>query len=220
MLRKAILSFSACALLGSALALPAVAAPITVLFAGTIVSVTDPQHYLDPSIVVGSPFTGSYTVDPAFSLSSALFGGVRYTLTSPASIQASIQGVPFTNDVAIQVLVADGYTGAGGGDLWTFVSNASALPIGALIVVPFFQDTSGAKLDSDAFFVNQALAGWDVPQLFVTRWNGVAGENLALGTITSVTIPEPATSALLAGALAAMASIRSARRRRGRGDVR
>jgi hypothetical protein len=44
----------------------------------------------------------------------------------------------------------------------------------------------------------------------------VSGDNLALGTITSVTIPEPATGALLAGSFAAMASIRSLRSRRQR----
>src|SRR5262245_43500789 len=65
---------------------------------GTITSVTDPSGVLDPAVVVGAPFSGAYTLDPAVAtIIAPVSGGSLHLLVSPGLTTASIGSALYTS---------------------------------------------------------------------------------------------------------------------------
>ena len=81
-----------------------------------------------------------------------------------------------------------------------------------MFVIVRFGDTTLTRLDSEDFFVNTSLDGWDTPNghFLLVTFDGSATTELAVGTFS--TVPEPSASLMLASGIGALMMLRKMRR--------
>jgi hypothetical protein len=187
---------------------PSAAAPITVGYSGVIDSITDPFGQLPPGIGLGTPFTGTYTVDPdaVTGVAQPDTGYVQHIGAGLGSIELDVGG-----NLIGQPLTTVGIGDVIGGapfaeDFWnTITPEFETVPLGSLASAVSFSDSTDTRIsDPFDFFVNTSLTDWDDPKagIWVARGGiGPAGGGfvlLARGEITSLQVlPEPSTALLM-----------------------
>jgi hypothetical protein len=98
-----------------------------------------------------------------------------------------------------------------GQDFWSFDFPSGFLsfplpPIGTTTILLAFQDASATRIsDSQNFFVNTSLDGWDLGFFSISGQTALGPQRLAGGFITELTvIPEPSTALLMGLGLVAL----------------
>ena len=204
---------------------PSSAASITVTFSGTIDVVDDPNSVLDPSVVVGAAFAGSYTIDPdTFAPTEACsfdpnspdsFCQYSGSLIGSVAVGSSVFDLP--NEVTIRNNAMEFGGGGRVWDSWSIQDIPDPGEIGAF--VSFLDYTHTKTDDARVFFVATSLVGWTEAHFVLIEAPhpnpNQSGGPVAMGAIQSV-VPEPSTTVLLALGLAGLAgmvrSMRSASR--------
>ena len=182
----------------------AAAAPTVVGFSGVIDFVDDPSSELPPGIGLGTPFAGTYTLDPdLFGSAMSLMPGFYQHENGPGSLDILVGGFDFSRPIEA-VFIGDGFNDPTFGpvDFWSI-----PLPLertGRTEVSAAFTDTTLQRISEPSdFFVNTSLDGWDGAHLFIHT------DLLARGRITELTvIPEPSTALLVASGLVGFAAQR------------
>ena len=195
-------------------AVPVHAQVVIVEFEGEIDSVPDPIGLLPLSIQIGSPIDGSYEFDVGLGASPVACPtcfGTLYFPNGPSDLTATVEDVTYSDPV-IAVEIADDRLVPGDGlrDFWA--ANNSPGFAGPVFVIIRFGDTTLTRLDSEDFFVNTSLDGWDTPNgnFLLVFWDGSAITELATGTFSFV--PEPSASLMLASGIGALMMLSKVRR--------
>jgi hypothetical protein len=209
-----------------ALAGPALATPITVVFSGTIDIVDDPGGLTDGSIAVGVPFTGRATwddavtdTDPADPRSGKYKGSAP-----PWTLEIHVGNYDIApGALGVEISVLDRAAPNPDPDVFSVAAQVASLsgPLSSpnVTTVPLLQLESAGNtlLGSDALTaVPLSLATWDFARIDVFLI-GVEDPVFAGfgGPIETFVVPEPATAVALGLGLAALgrSGVRSSRRR-------
>ena len=171
---------------------------VTVSFTGELTWVTDSEGQLDPSIAVGTPFSGSFTFDPSLAVDSdpsELHGVYEFD----SSMQVNIGNSHFESpNLTVTASLTGGTIGGQGYGAYgqQFVSEGILFDYMTISLWTYADDV----LDDDSLFESLDLA--DFPDIQAFRlW---ADDINLYGQLNSVVIPEPSgLFVLLTGVLLA-----------------
>jgi len=175
---------------------PAHAYPVTFRFSGTIDGIGDPDGLLDGTIVVGTPFAGSYTFES--TMTDDLPGDAHHGLyTSPAPpmslMSVSVGDYDFIGP-SHEVLVENSDKDSLLMRSYDFASEGFAITNMRV----FFLDLEGTAMASDALpLAPPALAPFEVRDFSISG-NAGGTPRFSFGGNVTVLTPEPASIALLA----------------------
>lgn len=186
---------------------------VEVVLTGVVDTVTDPLSQLDPAIVPGSLWSGTYVFDSVSPGVLTSGGGlVNYNPDPTSSVSITVEGNNFVT-APEGVLIANDIAGFGQYtgdtiDLWVNVGSGVEGKIDPF--VGFVDPTFSRISDPTDYFVNTSLAGWDTigGELGLNQLQSGVPVNLLIGTITSIqiapTVPSlaPLGIALLSGLMA------------------
>jgi len=179
----------------------ALASPLLLKFAGELELVYD-EMGLDPSIVVGAPFFGSFSYDPAVDLDTDPDPGEgRYYPSGPMTGQVA----NFAFDTAMDFVIGVVNDSIQGYDVFAAMTYEFFDPDLLASYHLFLLDESGTALDSDALPVSIPLEGFTERSFYFRVIYGDDNPAVvfdAYGTVTSLTIvPEPGALVLLGAGL-------------------
>ncbi|HNO79818.1 MAG TPA: hypothetical protein PKN33_17360 [Phycisphaerae bacterium] len=177
---------------------------VTVSFTGELTSASDSEGQLDPSIAVGTPFSGSFTFDPSLAVDSdpsELYGVYEFDST----MQVNIGNAHFeSSNLTVRASLTGGITGGQGygASGQQFVSEGILIDYMGISLWTYADDV----LNDDSLFESLDLADFPVRQAFYL-W---ADDINLYGQLNSIVIPEPSGfCVLLTGALLAASRRRS-----------
>ena len=211
--------------LAVSLGLPVAARATTIKVTGSVTAITNdtPSLTLDGSVVVGTPFTATYTYDPNL-VPSGPPPGVLYAplIAYQVVLGDYILSNPIFAAGGIRI-INNGSPGSfdeyrAGGTSAVLAGSFGGTPslVGAIFAL--LDDSSGTAFSSDALQVP------DLSQFGTTSWQVAANQDVgevihqllvtgSISSLTQVPVPEPPTLSLVAvGALACLLRLR----RRGR----
>jgi hypothetical protein len=143
-----------------ALATASEAEPVQVAFTGTITDVTDPGGMLPPGIVVGTPFSGTYTFDSAAPPPFVQEGSAVFPIDPSSSVSIDIAGNPFTTTPSGVTIQDNVFLPALGQNVDAWFTRVSGCG-GCIEPLVSFRDTTLTRIsDPSSYFVNSSLTGW------------------------------------------------------------
>jgi hypothetical protein len=200
------------------LLLPISARALTIQFSGVIETVQDDLDFLDASVVVGAPVSGSYEVDPTSASGGSPFAvGAAQLAFAIGNYQfAASQGshaIALINDHVVLGPVTD--------DIWqtlefvipelTPAANANGASAGYAALIQFFDFDSAAFDGSESAPIVPAeiAAPWDQVRLTLNSVDGTGSIDQNVQVQVNLTswsvVPEPRSAALLTLGLVSLA---------------